>query len=244
MERCDRRRIARRCQARAQEIGEQMVIAEPVPLGIERDQEQVRRLDRAQQGGTVAPSQDGIGERRREAIEDGAFHQEGEDLRRLAIQHVPGQEFGDFALAARKMADEIGARGALFERERGQLQAGDPALGAMLQGDQISHRQIHGLGLVEQTLRLVQREAQLHVVEIDELALHPHVGEAEGQGTARRHHQMQAGRRIGQQRVEEAADLGCFQELAIVQHQEKRAGTLGKVVDDRCQDEIDREQRA
>ena len=84
----------------------------------------------------------------------------------------------------------------------------------------------------------------MRVVEIDQLPFNPDIGEMEGHRAACRHHQMQAGGRVGKQRLEKAADLRCGQEMAIIEDQEQGLAAQRKVVDDGGEHGIDRQHRA
>jgi hypothetical protein len=87
-------------QLTAQNLGEQVVIAEPLPVLIQRDDEQVLALERVDERGRVARigdgtgdgTGDGIAQRRTEPAEDRGPGEELADLGRLLAEYVFDQE--------------------------------------------------------------------------------------------------------------------------------------------------------
>ncbi|MNP03362.1 hypothetical protein D3C76_952450 [compost metagenome] len=65
-----------------QQVGEQMVIAEPVPMLVQRHKEHLMRLQEAQDGGTVVAATHRIAKRSAETLLAGGFVQEGLHVRR------------------------------------------------------------------------------------------------------------------------------------------------------------------
>ena len=63
-------------QARAQEVGKQMVVAPPAPHLVHRHKEQVRSLDLLQHLLAVAAACDGVAERPRQPLQDRRLQQE------------------------------------------------------------------------------------------------------------------------------------------------------------------------
>ena len=68
--------------AAAQQVGEQMVIAEPVAMLVQRHKEHLMRLQEAQDGGTVVAATHRIAKRSAESLLAGGFVQEGLHVRR------------------------------------------------------------------------------------------------------------------------------------------------------------------
>ncbi len=226
---------------RTQEIGEEVVVTEPNAFGIERDQEEVRRFDFFQHRGGIGMSGEVGAQRCGDAVENCGFQQEEDRLLRQPTQHVMGEEFGDAAVGAGEAADDGGAvgLGPVVERDRGKLQAGDPALGAVLQADDIGALEAKHARAVQEAFGFGEREAERLVVDADHLALHAHRGELQRHETARGENEMERRGRIGQQRIEEAGDLGRGEDMAVVEHEEEIAAARGKVVHQRGEDRID-----
>ena len=88
---------------------EQRVVAEPAPLGVERDDEQVAALERAQHVGAVAALDDGVAERARQALEHRGAHQELARLGRLLGDDLVPQVVDEEAVVDRQAGQEGGA---------------------------------------------------------------------------------------------------------------------------------------
>ena len=96
-----------------------MVVTEPLPVPVERDQEHLRAFEaREHADGVVAP-EDGVAERRREACED----------RRPACEHALLGREGREALGLQVTA-QVGVAAARAQRKPGQPDALGPAFGA------------------------------------------------------------------------------------------------------------------
>ena len=67
-------------QARAQDVGEQVVVAVPTALGIEGNQEQVAALEVLEHPGAVGAASDRVAQGSGEALEDGGVDEEVADL--------------------------------------------------------------------------------------------------------------------------------------------------------------------
>ena len=124
-------------EQRAQVVGEQVVEAVPVALEVERDQEQVHPLGALEQGGTVLapgqlPAQPGG-----EPLGDRDPHEEGPELGIEPPEHLGGQVVEDEPLGAGEGVDDAEGRGLVTQRDRGKLEARDPALGALDESSEV-----------------------------------------------------------------------------------------------------------
>ena len=129
-----------------QQLGEEMVIAVPAPLVVQGDDEQVGSLEILQGllAGGRGVEQHGITERAAEPIEDGRPQQEGLDGFGLPLEDLLDQVVEHEVVAAGERRDEAGDVVAALQRDRGQLQAGDPALGAGFQRGDVVGRESSG----------------------------------------------------------------------------------------------------
>lgn len=84
----DLARVARACELVLQERGEEMVIPIPVADVVERDEEEVRRVELLQHRLAVASLQNRIAQGRTETREDRRREQELADVRPLAVEHL------------------------------------------------------------------------------------------------------------------------------------------------------------
>ena len=78
-------------------------------------------------------SGDGVAQRAAEPAEQRGLEQEVAHGAGLALQHLLDQVVDDVAVVPGEPGDEAGDVVPSLHRERGQLQRGDPALGALLQ---------------------------------------------------------------------------------------------------------------
>ena len=136
-------------QARAQHVGEEVVIAIPPAAVVERDQEQVPAIQRLQHGLAVVLAGDGVAQRAAQPVQDGGLQQEAPDTFGLPLQDLFDQVVDDVAVVPREAGDEAGDVVAPLHRQRRQLQRGDPAFGASLQRGHVLRSQIQAHHLVE-----------------------------------------------------------------------------------------------
>lgn len=157
----------------AQEFGEQVVVAKPVRVLVDSLQEQAALLDvlqhclparhRGQRG--RQPSTGALGDRCRE--------QELEQLWFQAVQHVLGKEIADHLARTGHPAHQAGGVGAAAQRQRRQLQRGDPSVGRGGQRPHVTIRQQQAIDIIEQRSRLVEVETQCLTVNFDEFVAYP-----------------------------------------------------------------------
>ena len=138
-----------------QQIGEQMVVAVPAPLVVEGDDEQVGPIEvfEGLLTGGRGVEQHGITEGAAEPIEDGRPQQEGLHGFGLPLEDFLDQVVEHEVVAAGERRDE--ARGVLtaLQRDRGQLQAGDPALGPGFERGDLVRGEVEVHHLVEERRR-------------------------------------------------------------------------------------------
>ena len=87
-------------QLQAQQLGEQLVVAVPLAMVVQRYQEQVGTLQLAQQLGRPFGLKEGVAQRARKALQDRGSQQEPPDLLRLAGQYLGAQIVGHMAVVA------------------------------------------------------------------------------------------------------------------------------------------------
>ena len=115
-------------QLETQQVGEELVIAEPRPLGVDGDHEGVRLLELEQDPLGPGGVDEDVGEGSGHPLQDRGAQQESPRVFRLALEHLGEQVVGDGALAAGELGDEPLGVGVAGERERRQPQSGGPAL--------------------------------------------------------------------------------------------------------------------
>ena len=126
-------------QTGTQRVGEEVVVAVPPALVVERDDEQVLALEGLEHRLTVGAAGQGVAETAGQLVEHGGVEQERADLVRLPVQDLLDEVVEDEPMASGEGLDEpgdvAGRRGAGMGpgRQRGQLQPGRPPLGARLE---------------------------------------------------------------------------------------------------------------
>ncbi len=89
-----------------EQAAEQVVVAEPAPLAVERDHEQVRALELEQHLRAVAALGDRVGQRAAEAFEDRRAHQQLPHLARLAQDDSVPEVVDEVAVVDRQVLEE------------------------------------------------------------------------------------------------------------------------------------------
>ena len=117
------------CELRPKHVAEQMVVAVPLALTIERDQEEVLALDRLEGASGAGPLHDRVAHRPVEAIED-----RGPDEEALPVPGEGPEDFGadvvdDEAIVAGEPDRWQRGPPLLLQGQRGEVQADRPSLG-------------------------------------------------------------------------------------------------------------------
>ena len=123
-------------QACVEDVGEQVVVAVPRALGVERDEEEVAALEVLQHPGAVRAAGDSVAQRARESVEDSGAEQEVTTLSGLPGKNLVSEVVDDKPVAPGERLDEASDLTTLRDAaqgERGELKAGDPAFSALLE---------------------------------------------------------------------------------------------------------------
>ena len=231
-------------QQAAQQIGKQRVIAKPDPVGVQRDQEQVGRLDLPDAFGGIARPRNRIRQGCGKPLEDRRAQKEIQKFGRLPTEHLLHKEIRDIACRARKAVQKPRLVVSIAQRQRCQMQPGDPAFGAMVQRQDLGLRQGQRLATVHVAFGLLQREPQLRLVQPYQLVPGAQAGQLKSDLTARAKHKVEPCGRIGQKPLDEPGDLGRGQMVKVVDHQKQVGVRAVQRVDQRQQDGVDRQRRA
>ena len=119
-------------QETAQRLGKQLVVAIPSSLVIERDHEEIGVLKPLQHYLPVRQFSHRIGEGSIHAIEDAGVQEKGLHCGRLLGEDFLAQVVKHEAVAAAEGGEELRDIGPPLQRERGQLDSGNPTLRALL----------------------------------------------------------------------------------------------------------------
>ena len=113
-----------------EELREQVVEAVPAAVVVEREQEEVRARERVQRRRGALGVQDGVAERRAEPLEHRGAQHERLQLRRVGGQDLGGEEVDDVGARAVERGHQRVPVPGRRQRERGEVDARRPALGA------------------------------------------------------------------------------------------------------------------
>ena len=152
-------------QLRAQHLAHQMVIPVTRPVIIERHDEQVGRLDAAQQRRRVLPAGHrcaGIGG---QLVQDRGLQHETRHLRWLLLEDFTDEVLGDRMTADIQRTRNLGRLLGGPQRQRGHLQRRDPPLTSSVQERELTGGDPH-TEVLEQGAALGQREIQVAVTKL------------------------------------------------------------------------------
>ena len=112
----------------AQHVTEEVVVAVPAAPVIQGDDEQVGSLQGLEDRPGVAPPGHRCAQVGRKSGQDRCLQQEGPDLEGLAIQHLVSEVVDDEPIVTGELRDERRRVVPALQRQRGQLERGDPSL--------------------------------------------------------------------------------------------------------------------
>jgi hypothetical protein len=227
-------------QAGPQDVGEQVVVAVPLPPVVQGDDEEVGALERRQHVAAVGAAGDGVAQRAREPVEDSGVQQEPADRVGLVLQDLLDQVVHDVPVVAGEPGDE--PRGVLTsaEGERGELQRGDPPLRPLLQCGDVGGGEVQSRRLGEVGGGLVRGEPQVRGTDLDQLASRPPPGQGQAWvGTGADDHEH-VGWKVLQQGRHPLADVAAVGQVVVVEHQPDPGRCGGELVDQRGDHEVGR----
>src|SRR3954451_9778516 len=147
-----------------------MVVSVPRTPVVERDQEEVSAVEGLEHRLAATPPGDSIAKRSVEPAEERGVQQEVANLCGLALQDLLDQVVDDVTVIPGEACDEAGHVVASLHRERGQLERGDPALGALVQRSPVVRRQLQSHHPVEVRRSLIGYEAEVGGADLNQVA--------------------------------------------------------------------------
>ena len=120
-------------QMRAENVGKEVVVAIPEAPVVQRDDEEVAALQGLQPRRASLLVGDGVAQWAVQPVQDGGPEQEAADRLGLTPQDLLDQVVHDVPVVSGEGPDESGNILVALQGQRGQLQAGDPAFGAVVQ---------------------------------------------------------------------------------------------------------------
>ena len=145
----------------AQDVGEQVVVAPPLPAVVERDEEQAGPFELHELRRAAGPAGDGVAQRSAEPVQDRGGEQEVAHVVALARQDLVGEVVDDEPVVAGEPGDDGAGIVAILQRKAGQLQGGRPAFGAVRERCDVGGRQLQAHRSGEVVGGLVAGEAQV-----------------------------------------------------------------------------------
>ena len=222
-------------QLETQEIGEQVVVAEPGPVSVDGVDESAGVFELEQDPlGALCP-EEAVCNRPVYALEDRRPQQELTYRLGLALEDLGEQVIGHRSLAAGEFGDESLRVRPSRERQRREPKAGDPALGASLQRlDGVGGERDPGGG--KQLACLVELKAKVRGAQLGELARETESMEPERRIVASREDHSQLWRPAVEQHFERRQRPGLEQVMQIVDDEQEGFVERSGAVDDSLHD--------
>ena len=220
-----------RDQLGVQGLGEEMVVAVPLPHLIERDHENVLPLEQVDDLRGIIPPGHRVAQRGAEPVQDRGPGEELADPGGQLAEYLLGQEVGDEPVVPGEFAHEVGGCGLPAQGERGQLDAGWPAFGPLNQAGQVGLAQLdtgHGPGEPGGVRRA---EPQLRHPDLDQVTSRPEPGQRQRWIGPADHHQQQGRREVCQQGRDLLVARWLADQLVVIEHQHDLPRERGQRVD-------------
>ena len=227
-------------QTGPQHVREQVVVAVPPAVVVERDQEEVPPVEGLQGRLPALLPGNGITQRTGEPVQDGGLDQERLDLVGLTLQDLLGQVVDDIAIVSREPGDEACHVLALLHGERRELERGDPALGALLECGNVVCQQVQVHRAVEVGGGLLLGEPEVGRADLDEVSTSTESGQRQWWVGARGDRQVHVGRQVIEQERDPLVHLWGLDHVVVVEHQQQAAASGGELVEQGRQDRLDR----
>ena len=203
----------------AQVVGEQVVVAEPLPLGVQRAQEQIAPLQFLQHRLAVGAPAQRVGQLAAEPVPHAGVEQEGQDVAGQRVEHVLGQVLTDRVVPPGEAADQVGRIGAVPQRQRDQLQRRDPAVGADRDPCDVLGLEPQPVQIDQEGTGFGQIETQGVGVDLDQLAAHPQPAQRQPRPDPAGQHDREVGRGEVEQVHQGAVHLGVLDQVPVVEGQ-------------------------
>jgi hypothetical protein len=218
VERRDQLRLAAG-QLQAQQLREQMVVAVPLAVVVERHQELVDALQLDQQLGRAGGLQYRVAEGTRQALEDRRANHEGLERLGLAGQYLTAEVVDDMAVASLQRGDEGVRVVSTPERQAGQIQPGRPAFGPLPESLHVPRGQVEPHRIVEQGGRLGIGEREVGGADLGQLPAGPPTGQRQRRIDPRRQQQVHRGGQVVDEERHRPVTGGVADQVIVIQHQ-------------------------
>ena len=205
----------------AQQVAEEAVEAVDPPVPVERDHEGARVLERVERPGSAEPPEQGVALRAGEPVEHRDARQELDRRGGQTAEQLLPEVVGDVAVGAAEVVDQLFGQRPPPERERGQLEAGGPALrlASEPRGELLGDRDT---GAAEEQVRLPRGQPQVVRPHVAEPALDAQPRERDGRlGTPGEDDRGAAGH-VVEQRRQRGHRPGSGQEVDVLDDEDER----------------------
>ncbi len=217
---------SRRCQLCLQHLPEEVVVTEPFPAVVERDDQQVVRLERLQNARGIVPLEHGVTQRTAHAVEDRGPRQELELARAPGGRGARPEVIGDEPVVAAERREPRLAVGSV-ESERREVDPCGPALGALVQRGRLRLAEVEPRRREELvSLGVAQRERRRS--ELEQLAVRPELREPEARLRAPGQHELRSGGHVEEKGRESVQAVGIVDLVDVVQHEHDRLTPSGE----------------
>jgi hypothetical protein len=222
-------------QPSAQHLAEQVVIAIPLAAVVERHEKEVRPVERLEDAAAARRARDGIAEVAGEARQDGGLQQEGAHRVVLLLQHLFDEVVDDVPIVAGEPGDEGCRVVPAPQRQRGELDRGDPPLGAFAERPHVVVADPEPHAAVEVLGCLVGGEAQVGRAQLEQPAERAQPGEGQRRVGAGRDHESHVLGKPVDEEGQTGVDRRVLDGVEVVEHQHDLACARVEVVDQRGQ---------
>ena len=220
-------------QSCAEHVGEQVVIPVPVASIVERDEEQVRTVELFQRRSPVGSRGDRVAESAGQAVEHRGLQQERSDRFGLAVEHLLDEVVDDEAVVAGEVVDERSDVVAVVQRQRCELQRGDPTFGPRFQRADLGGGEVQVHRVVEVARRFVGGEAEVGGADLEQLAAGAPSCERQRRIGPGGEHEVEAWRCVFDEEADRVVDVGRVDDVVVVQHEDDVDVEPFQVVDQR-----------
>ncbi len=230
------RAVAVSRQAPLEELGEQVMVAEPLALLVQGDDEELLALQAHQHVQAVAPAGQSVAQVGAELVQHRGLIEELLQGHRQAVDHVLGQVVSDVALGAAEAGEEGRAIRIPRQRQTGQMQRGDPPLGARVQLLEFAAAQLQRAHVAEVDFGLLQGQAQVLGLEHEGLVL----DEKAARGEAGAADQVHVAGQTFHQVASALFQAGVANAVEVVEHQVQLVLQALQVTDEGIDDGLHR----
>ena len=210
-------------QLGSEQLPEQLVVAVPLALAVQRRQQQVGVLQRLQHPARPAGGQDRVTQRPRETLQHRRAGQELHQLRREMRQQLRPQVVGHEPVVPGESEPGLVLPAAGLDGERGQVQPDRPPLGPTAHLRQVRVGQ-PDTGTFQQGTGLPLVHGQLVGPDLHHLALGPQQGHRQGWHAPGGQQQLRPCREPHRQLGHRVDALAVVEQLDMVQDQRDRLG--------------------